>query len=59
MRVDCTDAELDEALAALARDGLVRSARDARLTFAGLAVAVASLEPARAKRVAARTRSAA
>ena len=59
VRVDCTERELDDALAALAKEGLVRSPRDARLTFAGLAVAVASIPPVRAQRAPARARSAA
>jgi len=57
VRVDCSEAELDAALVALAKDGLLRSPHDPRLTFAGLAVAVASLPPVRARR--ARMRSAA
>ena len=49
LRVDCSASELDAALAELADEGLVRSARDGRLTFAGLAVAVASLPPLEAR----------
>ncbi len=60
VRVDCSDAELDQALAALAREGLVHSASDARLTFSGFAVAVASLPPlGAARRAPARARTAA
>lgn len=59
LRVDCTGAELDLAMAELARRGLVRSARDARLTFEGLAIAVASVPPLRASAKPARARSAA
>ena len=59
MRVDCSDSELDAALAQLARDGLVRSSNDARLTMAGLAVAVATIRPIAAQQVVQRARSAA
>ncbi len=59
LRVDCTEPELDEALAALAREGLVRSPRDARLTLAGLAVAVATVAPVRTQHAPLRARSAA
>jgi hypothetical protein len=59
VRVDCSETELDAALAALADDGLVRSATDARLTLAGLAVAVAGLPPARVAAAPSRTRTAA
>jgi hypothetical protein len=59
VRVDCTEPQLDEALAALSREGLVRSPSDARLTLAGLAVAVATVAPVRTQRVAVRARSAA
>jgi hypothetical protein len=59
LRVDCTEAELDVALAELSRDGLVRSATDPRLTFAGLAVAVATVAPVRTERAPARARTAA
>jgi len=58
VRVDCTEPELDEALSALSREGLVRSPRDARLTLAGLAVAVATIPPIRAHRAPARARAA-
>ena len=59
MRVDCSDSELDAALAQLADDGLVRSKNDARLTMAGLAVAVATIRPIAAQQVVQRARSAA
>jgi hypothetical protein len=59
VRVDCTDSELDTALGALSRDGLVRSPHDPRLTFAGLAVAVATVAPVRTQRTPVRARSAA
>jgi hypothetical protein len=59
MRVDCSASELDAALVQLARDGLVRSSSDARLTMAGLAVAVATIRPIAAQRVVQRARSAA
>jgi hypothetical protein len=59
MRVDCSESELDAALAQLARDGLVRSSSDARLTMAGLAVAVATIRPIAAPHVVQRARSAA
>jgi hypothetical protein len=58
VRVDCTSAELDVALAELAQRGLVHGARDARLTLAGLAVAVATIPPLRATRPAQRARAA-
>jgi hypothetical protein len=59
MRVDCSDSELDAALAQLADDGLVRSKADARLTMAGLAVAVATIRPITSSEVVQRARSAA
>jgi len=59
VRVDCSEAELDAALAKLARDGLVRSARDPRLTMLGFTVAVAAIPAVRAERVDERARSAA
>lgn len=59
VRVDCTEPELDGALAALSRDGLVRSPSDARLTFEGFAVAVATVAPVRTQRVPLRARTAA
>lgn len=61
VRVDCTEPELDAVLAGLSHDGLVRSPSDARLTLAGLAVAVATVAPVRAERttVPRRARSAA
>ena len=59
MRVDCSEAELDAALAELARDGLVRAKGDARLTMAGLAVAVATIRPIAQQQVVHRARSAA
>jgi len=59
LRVDCDEGELETALGSLARRGLVRSPRDARLTFEGFAVAVASLPPARASERPVRARSAA
>ena len=59
MRVDCTESELDAALAQLAGDGLVRSAKDARLTMAGLAVAVATIRPIAVAEHVQRARSAA
>ena len=59
MRVDCSDSELDAALVQLAADGLVRSATDARLTMAGLAVAVATIRPIAQQQVVQRARSAA
>ncbi len=59
VRVDCTEPQLDEALAELSREGLVRSPSDARLTFAGFAVAVATVAPVHSQRVAVRARSAA
>ncbi|HEY2366474.1 MAG TPA: hypothetical protein VGH87_08815 [Polyangiaceae bacterium] len=59
MRVDCSASELDAALSELAHDGLVRSSTDARLTMAGLAVAVATIRPIAAQQVVQRARSAA
>ena len=59
VRVDCSESELDAALAQLARDGLVRSPNDARLTMAGLAVAVATIRPIVASTQVQRARSAA
>lgn len=59
MRVDCSKSELDAALAQLAGDGLVRGKHDARLTMAGLAVAVATIRPIAAQQVVQRARSAA
>lgn len=59
MRVDCSDSELDAALAQLASDGLVRGPKDARLTMAGLAVAVATIRPIVASPQVQRARSAA
>ena len=59
LRVDCSDAELDAALRQLARDGLVRSPSDARLTMAGLAVAVATIRPIAAETPVQRARTAA
>jgi RIO-like serine/threonine protein kinase len=59
VRVDCTESELDAALAELARDGLVHAPSDARLTMAGLAVAVATIRPLVASRPVQRARSAA
>jgi hypothetical protein len=59
MRVDCSASELDAALVQLARDGLVRSSSDARLTMAGLAVAVATIRPIATQEVVHRARSAA
>ena len=59
MRVDCSDSELDAALAQLARDGLIRAAADPRLTMDGLAVAVATIRPIAAQQVVQRARSAA
>ena len=74
LRVDCTESELDAALAELARDGLVRAPDDAsrgssgvsgaepltvRLTMAGLAVAVAAIRSVAVVKPVQRTRSAA
>ena len=59
MRVDCSDAELDAAIAQLASDGLVRAKDDARLTMQGLAVAVATIRPIATQQVVQRARSAA
>ena len=59
MRVDCSEPELDVALAQLARDGLVRAPNDARLTMAGLAVAVATIRPIATSQAVQRARSAA
>lgn len=59
MRVDCSESELDAALSQLASDGLVRAKTDARLTMAGLAVAVATIRPIVTQQVVQRARSAA
>ena len=59
MRVDCSESDLASALADLARDGLVRAHDDARLTMAGLAVAVATIRPIATSQVVQRARSAA
>ena len=59
MRVDCSDSELDAALAQLARDGLIRAVHDARLTMEGLAVAVATIRPIAVAEQVQRARSAA
>jgi hypothetical protein len=59
MRVDCSESELDAALAQLAADGLVRGKGDARLTMAGLAVAVATIRPIAVAQQVQRARSAA
>jgi len=59
VRVDCSEAELDAALAALARRGLLRSAHGGSLTLEGFAIAVASLPRARAMAAPARARTAA
>jgi hypothetical protein len=59
MRVDCSESELESALAQLAGDGLVRGRNDARLTMTGLAVAVATIRPIASSEVVQRARSAA
>ena len=58
VRVDCSEADLDVALAKLARAGLIHSTTDVRLTMRGFAVAVATIAPVRAARLE-RTRTAA
>jgi Mn-dependent DtxR family transcriptional regulator len=60
LRVECSENELGEALAMLQKDGLVALEGDhARLTMAGLAVAVASLPKARKQVATKKARSAA
>ena len=59
LRVDCTESELDAALVELARDGLVREPSEARLTMAGLAVAVATIRSVAVVKPVQRARSAA
>lgn len=59
VRVDCTNTELDAALEKLARDGLIHSSSDARLTMSGLAVALAAIAPAVVAAPRERTRTAA
>ena len=59
MRVDCSESELESALVQLSSDGLVRGPNDARLTMAGLAVAVATIRPIAVAQHVQRARSAA
>lgn len=61
LRVECTERELERALAKLVGDGLVyQTPRGAMaLTLAGLAVAAATLPPVSKKRAASKARSAA
>jgi predicted transcriptional regulator len=59
-RVDGTEADARSAIRLLERAGLVerRGADNARLTFAGFALAVAKIDPARSRAVSSRSRAA-